>query len=138
MNFIIGNVSGSSPVIATYICLGWNRYGIIIISIRSSIGFDLQLHVCSASVSDSDSDFDSSSSSDSGSDSESSSGSGSDSDSSSCSDSDSDSNSSSDSVRTQSSEEEESINPIIHQGIRGPQQPLLVYSRRKGNRVHND
>ncbi|GAU37757.1 hypothetical protein TSUD_102730 [Trifolium subterraneum] len=41
-------------------------------------------------------------------------------------------------VRTQSSEEEESINPIIHQGFRGPQQPLLVYSRRKGNRIHND
>ncbi|CAJ2638395.1 unnamed protein product [Trifolium pratense] len=41
-------------------------------------------------------------------------------------------------VETQPSEEGESANPVIHQGMRGPQQPLLVYSRRKGNRVHNE
>ncbi|XP_045795287.1 uncharacterized protein LOC123889827 [Trifolium pratense] len=41
-------------------------------------------------------------------------------------------------VETQPSEEGESANPVIHQDMRGPQQPLLVYSRRKGNRVHNE
>ncbi|CAJ2661277.1 unnamed protein product [Trifolium pratense] len=41
-------------------------------------------------------------------------------------------------VKTEPSEEGESANPVIHQGMRGPQQPLLVYSRRKGNRVHNE
>ncbi|MCH79728.1 Ty3/gypsy retrotransposon protein, partial [Trifolium medium] len=40
--------------------------------------------------------------------------------------------------RTQNIEMETSDNPVIHQGRNGPQQPLLVYSRRRGNRVHND